>query len=215
MYEILSGPLVWVAFLVFFGGAAYKLVRMFRLVRKEKVTFDYMDTRYGLRSILHWIIPFASKNMRVRPVMTVVAFLFHFCLLMTPLLLMGHNLMWFDAWGVRLPSLPDVVSDVMTLIVICGGMFFLSRRVASPVVSYVTDGSDYLILAIAVGPFVTGFLAAHGWFPYELMMTLHMITGIVWLIAIPISRLSHMFYFVFTRAYMGSEFGAVRNARDW
>ena len=31
----------------------------------------------------------------------------------------------------------------------------------------------------------------------------------------PVTWLSHMLWFVFTRAFMGSDFGAVRNARDW
>ncbi len=47
------------------------------------------------------------------------------------------------------------------------------------------------------------------------MLILHIVTGASVLVAIPFTRLSHMLWFVFTRAYMGSEFGAVRNARDW
>jgi hypothetical protein len=35
------------------------------------------------------------------------------------------------------------------------------------------------------------------------------------LMVIPFTRLSHMLFFFFSMAYMGSEFGAVRNARDW
>jgi nitrate reductase gamma subunit len=47
------------------------------------------------------------------------------------------------------------------------------------------------------------------------MLILHILTGEILLVAIPFTRLSHMFFFFFTRAYMGSEFGSVRNARDW
>jgi hypothetical protein len=35
------------------------------------------------------------------------------------------------------------------------------------------------------------------------------------LAAIPFTRLSHALFFLFTRGYMGSEFGAVKNAKDW
>ena len=215
MYEILRGPLVWIAFLALFAGSAYRLVRLYQMVKADKITYAYMDTKFSLRSILHWIVPFASRNMRARPVMTVIAFAFHVCLLLTPLLLMAHNALWFESWGVRLPSVPDVVADGMTLVVILGGLFFLMRRIADPVVEYVTDTSDYLVLVIAVAPFVTGFLAAQGWFNYEITLLLHIATGVVWLAAIPFTRLTHMLYFVFTRAFMGCEFGAVRNARDW
>jgi hypothetical protein len=66
-----------------------------------------------------------------------------------------------------------------------------------------------------MAPFVTGYIAHQQWLPYKPMLTAHIITGALWLIAIPFTWLSHMLWFVFTRAYMGSEFGAVRKARDW
>jgi hypothetical protein len=47
------------------------------------------------------------------------------------------------------------------------------------------------------------------------MMSLHVLAGDIMLAAIPFTRLSHMILSPFTRAYMGSEFGAVRHARDW
>lgn len=43
----------------------------------------------------------------------------------------------------------------------------------------------------------------------------HDLSGEIMLVAIPFTRLSHMIFSVFTRAYMGSEFGGVRHARDW
>ena len=47
------------------------------------------------------------------------------------------------------------------------------------------------------------------------MVILHILSGALWMLLIPWTRLAHMIWFVFTRAYMGAEFGAVRNARDW
>ena len=46
-------------------------------------------------------------------------------------------------------------------------------------------------------------------------MILHILSGEVLLVAIPFTRLSHMLFAPLTRSYMGSEFGNVRNARDW
>ena len=215
MYEILRGPLVWVAFIALLGGAIYNLWRVIDLPRKDKVTYAYMDVKFSLRSILHWIVPFASHNMRTRPVMTVVAFAFHVCLLATPLLLLAHNELWHESWGVRLPSVPGLLADGMTLVVVFGGLFFVMRRVTLPVVAYVTDWTDYVVLLIAIAPFVTGFIAARGWFAYDTIIVMHIVSGVVWLAAIPFTRLTHLLYFVFTRAFMGCEFGAVRNTRDW
>jgi hypothetical protein len=70
-------------------------------------------------------------------------------------------------------------------------------------------------LGLVAAPFITGFIARAQWFDYETMLIIHMISGAVLLMVIPFTRLSHMLFFPFTRAYMGSEFGAVRHAKDW
>ena len=80
---------------------------------------------------------------------------------------------------------------------------------------YVTSFSDYGILAIVAAPFVTGLIAYYQWFGVELFSILHILAGEIMLVAIPFTRLSHMLFAPLTRAYMGSEFGGVRDARDW
>ena len=47
------------------------------------------------------------------------------------------------------------------------------------------------------------------------MIILHILSGELWLAAIPFTRLSHMVLAPLSRAYIGSEFGAVRHAKDW
>jgi len=215
MYELVSGPLVWISFIVFIGGSLYQLGSMLKLAKKDKVIYPYMSLKYGLRSIIHWIIPFASTNMRKRPVMTIMTFTFHICLVLTPILLLSHNILWYQSWKISWWTLPEATTDIMTVIVIVASIFFLMRRLVLSEVRFVTFPSDYLLLAIAAAPFLTGLVAYHQWLPYKTMLILHILSGEIMLIAIPFTRLSHMFYFLFTRAYMGSEFGAVRNSKDW
>lgn len=215
MYEFIRGPLVWIAFAVFVLGGLFKVISMLLLVKKEKVIFPMMSAKFGLRSILHWVIPFANRNTRLRPLFTVISFSFHLCLLLTPLFVMGHAVLWEESWGISWWSLPPVVADVMTLVVVFGCVFFFLRRNAALEVRHVTTWRDYLVLLLVVSPFLTGFLAHQQWLPYHAMVTVHIICGCLWLIAIPFTRLAHMLWFVFTRSFMGCEFGAVRNARDW
>ena len=78
LYIFVSGPLAWVAFIVFFGGSLFRLIRLILLVhRKEKFIYSYMSLKYSLRSILRWSTPFATENMRKHPALTIVAFAFH------------------------------------------------------------------------------------------------------------------------------------------
>jgi len=144
-----------------------------------------------------------------------VTFAFHICLLFVPIFLLAHIVLWDESWNISWWSISDSVADIMAVIVIAGCVFFLMRRVVSPEVKFVTSASDFVILAIVAAPFITGFLAYHQWFGYKFMLILHMLTGEIMLAAVPFTRLSHMLFFPFTRAYMGSEFGAVRHSKDW
>jgi len=216
LYNFLKGPMVLISFALFIGGSVYRLFSLLSKARKVKSVSTYMSLKYSLRSILHWLIPFGSTNMRKHPWFTSVAFLFHACLLITPIALLAHNELWYYSWRIRLWSLPEVAADIMTLTVIAGSIIFMVRRIVAPEVRFVTFASDFGILAIAAAPFISGFLAFHQvFFDYKLMVTAHIVLGELMLIAIPFTRLSHMLFFWLTRAYTGSDFGAVRHSRDY
>lgn len=216
IYQFVSGPLAWLAFAVFIFGSLYRLIHLMMLVhRKERFIFSIMSWKYSLRSIFHWIIPFVPVNMKNHPAMTLITFTFHICLLVTPVFLLSHAVIWDESFNIQLWTLPDTLSDIMTLAVIgCCGYFWV-RRIMLPEVRYLTSASDYVLLAMVAAPFVTGFIAYHQWINYPLFMLLHILSGEILLMAIPFTRLSHMLFSPLTRAYMGSEFGSVRHARDW
>jgi nitrate reductase gamma subunit len=216
IYNIVSGPLVWAAFIIFIGGSLYKLVSMAILARKKDgVVYEYMSLPYALRSIIRWLTPYSTINMRKKPVMTFVTFAFHLCVVLAPIFLYAHMILVKEAWDIGWWTLPDPVADIMTLIVILGCLFFLLRRVTQKEVRYLTSVSDFVLLLVVAAPFITGFWAYHQFAGAGWATILHMLTGEVMLAAIPFTRLSHMFFFPFTRGYVGSEFGAIRCTKDW
>ena len=215
LYNLLRGPLVWIAFLVFIGGSIYKVREMILLAKNEKVVMPYISLKLTLRSLFHWLIPFNSVNWRLRPIITIVTFLFHIGLVFTPIFLVAHNVLIHESWGISWWTLSESLADIMTMIVIGSCIFFFLRRIFAPEVRFVTFANDYVILAISFLPFITGFFAYHQWLlPNKTMVILHMLFGESMLIAIPFTRLGHMFYFFLTRAYMGSDHG-FRHSRDW
>jgi nitrate reductase gamma subunit len=215
MFEIVRVYLVWFGLLGFVVGCVIKLGAMLLAARRERTVIPTFSASHGLRSVVHWVIPFANRNTRLHPFFTGVSFAFHLCLLATPLLVMGHAVLWQESWGISWWSLPPLVADLMTLVVIFGGLFFLLRRLTAPEVRNVSTWRDVALVLLVISPFLTGFIAHQRWLPHREMLIIHIVTGVAWLIAVPFTRLSHMLWFVFSRAYMGSEFGAVRNARDW
>lgn len=216
VYAFVSGPLVWAAFIIFIGGSLYRLVSMAILARKKDgVVFEYFSFKYALRSIFHWIVPFASTNWKRNPWLTIVTFAFHISLIFTPIFLMAHIILIKESWDISWWAMPDGLADVLTVVVIACCVFFFFRRRLTREVNYLTSTSDYVILAIVALPFITGFWTYHQWPATELMGILHIVSGCVMLAIIPFTKLSHMLFFPFTRGYIGSEFGGVRHANDW
>jgi nitrate reductase gamma subunit len=216
LYQFVSGPLAWVAFSLFVGGCLFRLLQLLNLARrKERLLFSFFSLRYSLRSLFHWMVPFGAVNMRQNPTMTVVTFGFHICLLLVPVFLLAHVVLWEEAWGIQWWTLSDLAADGMTLVVVAACGYFLVRRLRRPEVKYVTGPSDYMILTMVAAPFITGFYCRLQWPGYETMVIIHILSSEIMLAAIPFTRLVHMVYAVFTRSYTGSEFGGIRHARDW
>ncbi|MFC1829388.1 TmcC family electron transfer complex membrane anchor subunit [Thermodesulfobacteriota bacterium] len=216
MYEFVTGPLAWISFLIFFVGMTVKAVSIFRLAKqKDKVVFNHFDAGWSFKSIVYWLIPFGSRSMREKPVLTAFSFTFHICLLATPIFLLAHNLLWDERWGFNWWSFSESVTDTMTIIFMVAATGLIIRRITQPEVRIITTAYDYLLLLIAVAPFVTGFLAYHQWGPYKTMLIIHILCGEIMLIAIPLTKLSHMFLFFMTRAHIGSEMGQRRGAATW
>lgn len=216
LYQFVSGPLVWASFALFVGGSVWKVWSLSALARKKDgYVYEYFSLPHALRSIAHWVVPFMNESSRKNPALTVVAFVFHLFLIIAPLFVMGHAAMLDKALGLSWPTLPDTAADAMSLAVVGACVFFAVRRLTVPEVKYVTSASDWAILALAAAPFLTGALAYHQVFDSRAIAILHILSGEAMLVAIPFSRLSHMLYAPLTRAYIGSEFGAVRHARDW
>jgi nitrate reductase gamma subunit len=215
MYELVTGPLAWIAFGIFAVGLLYRLVWYIRGLnwQMDRVTYT-ANIAYGirgaLRSIFFWLMPFGTHGWRFYPGFTILVFIFHICLLITPVFLMGHNVLLLERWGFSLPTLPEGLADGMTLALIAAAVFIILRRIALPEVRIITKPYDFLVLAIAVAPFLTGFLAYHQVGDYDFWIVAHVLSGEVMLVSIPFTKLSHFLLFFLSRAQLGMDYGIKR-----
>lgn len=54
LYRFVTGPLAWIAFLIFVAGSLFRIGHMIYLVRKkEGFILSYFSFAYGLRSIFN------------------------------------------------------------------------------------------------------------------------------------------------------------------
>jgi nitrate reductase gamma subunit len=134
----------------------------------------------------------------------------HIGLILTPIFLLGHNILFEERWGVSLPSLPEGATDVLTIGVIAAALLLLLRRMALPEVRIITTAYDVLLLAIAVAPFVSGLIAHYAQDNGQVWTIVHVLCGEIFLVAIPLTKLSHFVLFFATRAQLGMDYGIKR-----
>lgn len=216
LYAFLTGPALWITFIIFFGGLVVRVFYLYGLSKeRDRVLYNHASLTWALRSIAHWLVPWGSASMRSQPVFTLAFFVFHICLFAVPLFLLAHNTLWDEAFGVSLWSMPEEWADVLTMVLMVTVVFLALRRLVRPEVRILTSPWDYTLLLLTLMPFLTGFLAYHQWGPYPTMLILHILFSEILLILIPFSKLGHMVLFFFSRSFIGFEMGGRRGARSW
>ena len=215
MYEIVTGPLAWLAFAVFFIGIIVRIVLYVRGLdwQADRVTYR-VNVKYGiqgaLRSIFYWLLPFGTRSWRKNPGFSFLVFLLHIGLIFTPIFLQGHNVLLKERWGISLWTIPESLADLLTIAVIVAAVFLALRRIALTEVRIITNTYDYLVLLIAVAPFITGIIAHYQVADYQFWLILHILCGEIMLVAIPFTKLSHFVLFFASRAQLGMDYGIKR-----
>lgn len=209
MYDLVRGPLVWVSIIVFVLGTVFQVIRFYRLSKK----LGTPSVRVRIRPVKKRPAPiqsfdgaFADWLSRVKltilgksPITIIVSSIFHFCLFITPIFLLGHNELFDLSWGFSLFSFSEAFTDFLTQVLLVCAAYFLFRRLFIPRVRSISSPYDFVVLFIAVMPFLTGYLAYHHIFHYRTVMILHMLFGELMLIAIPFTKLTHMIFFFLNR----------------
>jgi nitrate reductase gamma subunit len=160
-----------------------------------------------LRATLEYVIP-SRRMVRQSGVFSVVSMVFHVAIIVTPIFLGAHILLWERGLGVRWPALGPLLADGLTLTAIATAATLLILRLSSATSRAISHPQDYFFLVLIATPFVTGFLAMHpGMNPvsYDLTLFLHVMSGNLIFILIPFTKISHVVLFPTTR--LVSEFG--------
>lgn len=215
IYELIRGPFAFIAFTVFILGTCFRLMGFYLNGTNPKMLYPKENLKNGFKSVIVGIIPFGTRFMRARPFFTIVTVLFHFCIIILPLFLTAHIVLWFESYGLMWVNIPDGLADIMTIFVLFSCIYFLVRRLIVTEIRQVSRVPDFLLLLILFVVFLTGFLAFHQFAPYRSMLIIHIFSGEILIALIPFSRLMHMISYPFSRYYMGADFGNVLKSNDW
>ncbi|MDM8537137.1 nitrate reductase [Desulfobacterales bacterium HSG17] len=214
-YELVRGPLAGLSFFLCAAGICYKYGIMILSYRHSPLLYPEKSIPNGLKSMVFGSFPLVTRTMRQKPLFSQITFCFHLCILILPLFLVAHIVLWSESFGIVWWGLPPILADTMTVCVLVAAVFFLARRLLVRQVRDVSQLSDYLIVLLVFFVFLSGVLASHHIGPYRQMLVLHILCGEILLISIPFSKLSHMLFFGFSRSYLGGEYGRVLGSGDW
>ena len=229
--SLLMGPAFILAWVLFACGCAWRVTQFTRLTRMTQhapaARIAAAVPRTADQAFLlggqPWLARLFSRYRRwergtvlgTHPIVARMSLVFHLLLFLVPLLLPAHNNLVFKALGASLPSLPAPLLDLVTLVFLAMGGFFLARRIFVPRVRMLSTLADYLILLLVAAPFITAYAAHHHWLNYHALVVAHTIAGEALIAAIPFTKLGHMPFLVFSRFFTASEYSLKTASRRW
>jgi nitrate reductase gamma subunit len=154
-----------------------------------------------LGATLKWLFPFSPKMSR-QIIFVITSILFHLSLIVVPLFLSAHILLWERGLGLRWPALEQNVADILTIVAIFTGLAILVQRSSTAASRSLSRPQDYFFLSLILLLFLSGYLAAHPAlhpFRYHSVMLVHVLTGNLLFILTPFSKLSHIVLFPLTQ----------------
>lgn len=193
--EFGRGPLFRFAFVLMLLG----LARLLALTATGiwEVWRNMPDRRLPWKDIARntagWLFP-VGRLWKRRAFYSTMSFVFHVGLLLVPLALAAHILLWKSSVGFAWPAIPQPLADWLTLAVMATGAGLLIARAAVRATRALSRPQDFLWLVLLIVPFLTGYLCANVALrpqTYRVLLLAHIYCGNLVLLLIPFTKIAH------------------------
>ena len=192
--EFARGPLFLFAFVFMALGLLRRAVLTgFDVVRAMHRAGDKILPKKSLAwATLKWLVPIGKLNSR--PVQSLSSFSFHVAILIVPLFLSGHILLWERTLGFGWPAIHNTIADWLTLVAIATALLLVVLRATSRATRSLSRPQDYIIPLLVILPFASGYLLMHpalNPFAHNGTLLFHALSADLVLFLMPITKLSH------------------------
>ena len=185
LHDFIAGFLLKTAFFIFFTGIAFRLLTFIGATLKEsRASNGSFSWRYVSAVFFRALFP-AHRLLISQPRHTISRYVLHISLVLMPLFIDAHNVLFRLNYGFWIGRIPDSLADLLTFSVIVSVLMLMLRRVGYRKIRRETSARDMLLLVVAVGPFATGFMAYHQVLSYHFWMTAHILGGEIMLVVAP------------------------------
>lgn len=142
---------------------------------------------------LGWLFPLV-RLWRQRPIYSMLSFVFHIGIIVVPVFLASHILLWRQSVGISWVALPQEAANWLALVVIFTGAGLFLGRVLHRAARRISKPQDFFWPLLIITPFVTGYIASNAVISprtYQEMMLIHIYSGDLILLLIPFTKLAH------------------------
>lgn len=200
--ELARGPLFAISFLIMvLGLARHIILQLQELFFIKGKRMKGANWRKMISDSLEWLVP-VRHLIPGTVFMSIMSIVFHLGIILVPLFLADHIVMWEGFLGIGLPRLSGFVADILTIMTIVAIAGLFAYRVTTKRTRVMSKISDYLVLAMVLLPMLSGYLAAHpnvNPFSWQSTMLTHILSAEALFVIIPFSKLAHIALFPFNR----------------
>ena len=198
------GPGLNIAIGLFLLGMLWRLVEIYTLGRKKDLApARSVSGASGWHTIVRRSMP-PHGMLKRSPISYIGGYIFHIGLFIVVFLFAPHIKLVDSLLGLSWPGLPSQVIDAVTVVTLATMLLVLFDRINNPVKRFLSTFGDYLAWALTFLPLLTGFLAVkHLVLPYTTMLAIHILSVELLLVALPFTKLIHVFTLFASRWYNG------------
>jgi nitrate reductase gamma subunit len=196
------GPFFWTAFTFMILGLLRLVVITVLDIRRIMRHAGDKSLPVGqlVRTTLSWLFPVTRLQHRITYSLSTL--IFHIAIIVVPIFLSAHVLLWERSIGLSWPALSNVAADVLTILAVITALAIVVQRTIFADARRLSRFQDYAIPLIIAVPFASGFLAMHpamNPFSYEATMLVHVMSANIIFILVPLSKISHCVLLPFTQ----------------
>ncbi|MCK5742774.1 MAG: hypothetical protein KAH48_11185 [Chlorobi bacterium] len=194
--EFAKGPL----FRLTFAIMALGLIRMLGLsimngLEAKRACKDKTLPKKYVRKLTFGFI-FPIRAFRTRPLYAAVSILFHIGLLITPIFLFDHSLLFDRALGFSLMdiTLTKEAADAFTILTIVTGILLVIMRSATKTSRFLSRKQDFVWPLLIIVPFISGFVCSNFALSpdaYNTYILVHILSAEMIFIVLPFSKIAH------------------------
>ena len=216
--EFGRGPLFRLCFtLMILGLARIVILTIIGMVEAYRRNEDrIVNWKELINKTFAWLFPI-TRLLRKRPVYSLVSFLFHIGLILVPLFLAAHVLLWKKSVGFAWSAIPQSLADYLTLTAIIGGLLlFLMRALYGPARA-ISRKQDYIWPLLIIVPFLTGYICVNCAVSpavYRWIMLIHIFSANLIMVMIPFTKIAHCILMPFSQLVTGIGWKFPRGAGD-